>query len=122
MTAPAHPSRLFDAADPLPGLHWIVAEFFNAVHSQGRFLWALPTLVDRSGCVIDDVHCSFPDLDSPDPDDHFTGVRFGVLDDDVSLTDTAARAALQAACTRYLRQRPGDRVRVETLLDSCHWG
>lgn len=121
MTSSTQPTQLFSSAEKQGERSWIVTEFFAAVYSQGRFLWMLPTLANRSGCVIDEVYCSFPDLQSVDPDDHFFGVKFGVLDDEVILSNADAYAALVAVCKNYLRIHPAHRLQVEALLAECHW-
>lgn len=122
MTSSTQPTQLFSSAEKQGERYWIATEFFNAVYSQGRFLWMLPTLADRSGCVIDEVNCSFPDPKSVDPDDHFFGVKFGVLDDEVILSNADAYAVLVVACENYLRIHPAHRLQVEALLAECHWG
>ena len=88
--------------------HWIVKEFFNSIYQQDRFLWALPLIVEKKGCGVNEEFCFFPDLKDPDPVYHFAGVTFGTMDDEVIISEEQCNAYLKEACDRYLEYNPED--------------
>ena len=94
--------RLDRANDPLV----LAKEYFNLVHMMNGFFDALSNLTHRIGYSIGEGHCSFPDLDDPDPDFHFEGVRLGILDEEIVIGEQTFSRLLDTACDRYLELRP----------------
>jgi hypothetical protein len=97
---------------------WIVKEYFNAIYLQGRFLWALPLLIDKRGCVVNEVYCLFPDPSDPDPACHFEGVMFGIADDETIVTEEACSIYIKEACKNYLGLHPRDEGQIREILGS----
>jgi hypothetical protein len=109
-------SQLFDHVDYKNDPHWVAKEFFNSIYQQESFLWALPLLVERKGCGVNEEVCVFPDLDDPDPSFHFSGVMFVTFGDEVVISDDEFLRYLRVACTRYLQNHPERRVEVDEIL------
>lgn len=97
---------------------WIIKEFFNAIYSQDRFLWALPLLINKGGCVVNDDYCLFPDFSDNDPSSHFEGVMFGVGDDEIIVSDETYSVSVSEACKKYLELHPSDEPKVSEILGS----
>ena len=96
--------------------HWIAKQFFNSMYQQDRFLWALPLMVERTGCCVNEEFCFFPDLNDPDPVYHFSGVNFGTFDDEIIITDEQYNSYLIEACARYVEENPADKKKVNAIL------
>lgn len=109
-------NQLFKNIDFKNDPHWVVKEFFNSIYHQDKFLWALPLLVEKKGCGVNEEFCFFPDLNDPDPVYHFTGVTFGTMDDEVIVSDDQCNTYLKEACDRYLEENPKDRDLVTHAL------
>ncbi|WP_255566853.1 MULTISPECIES: ribonuclease toxin immunity protein CdiI [Photorhabdus] len=60
--------RLFEKIDYNSDSEWVMKEFFNSIYSQGEFLWALPLVLKKDGCGVNETYCIFPNLDDPDPE------------------------------------------------------
>lgn len=88
---------------------WIIKEFFNSVYDQGEFISVVNVISARRSCVINEDYCLFPELDSPDFELHFDGVKFGIMSDQIVITDDVFREFLCEACHRYIRFHPEDR-------------
>ena len=113
-------NQLFKNIDFKNDPYWVVKEFFNSIYQQDKFLWALPLLVEKKGCGVNEEFCFFPDLNDPDPVYHFTGVTFGTIGDEVIVTDDQCSTYLMDACDRYLKDNPEDRDLVTHALgESC---
>jgi hypothetical protein len=110
-------NKIFKSVDLNCDPHWIVKEFFNSIYRQGKFLWALPLIVEKKGCGLNEEFCFFPDLNDPDPVYHFSGVMFGTMGDEVIISDEQCNAYLQEACDRYLHENPDDHAVVTRMLN-----
>ncbi|MBW9336847.1 ribonuclease toxin immunity protein CdiI [Herbaspirillum sp. RU 5E] len=95
---------------------WIVKDFFNSLESRNRFLWALRLMVDRRGCAVNYDYCFFSDLSDPDPEYHFSGVKIGVGDNELQLTDEEFAEFLGRACERYMQLHPEEKDEVTSIL------
>lgn len=95
---------------------WIIKEFFNSLNVGGKFLWALPYVIDKVGCGIDETFCSFPDLNDPDPEYHFEGIMFGVWKGEIIVPEAVAFKYVRLACEKYLDLHPEDTEKVNELL------
>lgn len=101
--------KIFDKVDLKNDPYWVVKEFFNSIYQQDSFIWALPLLLSRKGCVINEEYCLFPNPDDPDPTCHFSGVLCGSMDDEVNVSDEIFQMHLREACDCYLRLHPNDK-------------
>lgn len=99
---------IFEKIDLKNDPYWVVKEFFNSIYQQDRFLWALPLLLSRKGCVVNEEYCLFPDPGDQDPSSHFSGVICGSFNDEVNVSDEIFLMHLKDACDRYLRLHPND--------------
>jgi len=107
---------IFENVNTKIGPTWIVKEFFNSLQSQERFLWALRLIVDRRGCAVNYDYCFFSDLNDPDPEYHFSGVKIGVGDHEIQLTDEEFAEFLGRACERYMQLHPEEKDEVTSIL------
>lgn len=94
---------------------WIIKEFFNSAYSQGSFVSVANAICERCSYVINEDYCLFPDLESPDPELHFDGVKFGIMHDQIVITNEECKLFLRAACDRYIQLHPDD----EHQLPGC---
>ena len=93
-----------------------VEEFMNSIYDQNRFLWALPLIVSKKGCVVNDDYCIFPDWTDPDPEFHFEGVMFGGVNGEAVISEHSCSKYINEACTRYLRLHPNDMREISNIL------
>jgi len=111
---------LFDNIDSRHDNGWIVKSFFNSIYSQGKFLWALPSLVSKAGCGVNEDYCAFPDFLDPDPELHFFGVKIGVFRDEVIISDDEFERILDFACDRYCALHPEDAEQLTDIRTKAH--
>lgn len=97
----------------------VALDFFNSVHAQGEFLWALPLLLKRFGCALNDDFCCFPDWADPDPDLHFEGVKIGSGGSELILSLEAFESVLREACARYIMLNPGQEGAVKSTVEAA---
>ncbi|WP_217470668.1 ribonuclease toxin immunity protein CdiI [Photorhabdus akhurstii] len=108
--------RLFEKIDYDNDSKWIMKEFFNSIYSQGEFLWALPLVLKKDGCGVNETYCTFPNLDDPDPEYHFEGVMFGVWEGEIIVPESTCFEYVKLACEKYLQLHPEDTEQVKSLL------
>jgi hypothetical protein len=108
--------QLFKNIDYASDNQWVVKEFFNSVFQQGDFLWVLPLISKKIGCTINDDFCFFSNLNDPDPTYNFSGVMFGIMDDELTISEDDFFKYLRVACDLYLMEKPSDRLEVERIL------
>jgi len=58
----------------------------------------------------------FSDLDDPDPIYHFSGVMFGMMEDEIIITEDELNSFLKEACDRYIEKNPEDKIKIENIL------
>jgi hypothetical protein len=114
--------KFFENVDYENNPHWVVKEFFNSIYQQGEFLWALPLIVGKRGCTVNEEFCFFPDLSDSDPVYHFQGVTFGTFGVEVVITDEQCGAYLREACERYVEKNPAARERIAAILNTSDTG
>lgn len=110
---------LFDANSFANESDRIVLSFFNSVHAQGRFLWALKLITSKQGCVVNEDYCLFPDPNDPDPSCHFDGVMFGGMNGEVIVCQAKYFEYIDTACRRYVMHNPDDTDNVNAILKAC---
>ena len=103
---------LFELSNVENDPEWIVKEFFNSAYLQREFVSAVNAISEGRSCVINEDYCLFPEPESSDPDLHFDGVKFGIMDDQVIVAHDAFRTFLRAACGRYIQLHPEDRDKL----------
>lgn len=108
--------QLFDSLDYQNDSHWVAKEFFNSIYQQDSFLWALPLLVQKKGCSVNEEYCFFPDPNDPDPASHFSGAMFGTMGEEVIVSDQQYESYLTEACNKFLENHPEFQVRVNAIL------
>lgn len=108
--------KLFKNVDCKNDPQWVVKEFFNSIYQRDNFLWVLPLIVENKGCGVNEDYCFFPDMNDPDPFYHVTGVTFGTMDNEVTISDDQCNTYLMEACDRYLEDNPEDRDLVINAL------
>jgi hypothetical protein len=101
------------------GDKWIVAEFFNSIHSQGIFVDVLRSIAAGEGYVVNEEYCIFPDLLDMDENLHFEGVMFGTFNDDVIISRPEFNFYLDAAVKRYLELHPEDELTIKEIMRGC---
>ncbi|MFA8329502.1 ribonuclease toxin immunity protein CdiI [Burkholderia ubonensis] len=107
-------TQLFRSSMSDDGIHATIKDFFNAIYLQDRFLWALPLLLGRRGCAVNNVYCLFPD--SSDPASNFDGVIFGVGSGEIVATEKLFLAYINDACCSYLALHPQDKSKIDEIL------
>lgn len=103
---------LFDMMPYNEDRYHTAKSFFNSLHSQHTFVLAVSTLVRKIGYVSNAEYCVFPDYDDPDPAGHFSGVAFGMGDNEVVVTCEEFETLLRKACDAYVQARPDDRQKI----------
>lgn len=86
------------------------------MYSQGRFMWALPLILERKGCAVNEDYCFFPDKNDPNPEYHFEGVKIGLMDDEVTLDYDELLTFIGLACNVYVKLHPEDKQKVDDLI------
>ncbi|MDE1483439.1 ribonuclease toxin immunity protein CdiI [Xenorhabdus bovienii] len=109
--------RLFEKIDYDNDSEWVMKEFFNSLYTQGKFLWALPHILKKSGCGVNETYCVFPDFDDPDPEYHFDGITFGVWEGEIIVPESVGFDYVKLACDKYLQLHPEDKDKINALLD-----
>jgi len=112
--------KLFEGIDYENDPEWVIKEFFNSIYSQHKFLWALPFILKRYGCCVNETACTFPDLDDPDPMCHFEGIMFSVYDGEIIVPESVGFNYVRLACERYINIHPDDQITVNDLLMQIH--
>ena len=110
--------RLFAKASPAEEGHRAVMDFFESVNEQGRFLWALSSLLKGVGCVVNEDYCAFPDWGDPDPELHFTGVKIGSFDQEATVSLEEFNSLMNEACAGYLILHPEDQESLRALVSA----
>jgi hypothetical protein len=91
---------------------WIIKEFFNSAYSQGEFISTVSAISKGRSCIINEDYCIFPEPESSDPEMQFDGVKFGIMDDQVLVTQDAFRTYLRTACGRFIQLHPEERDKL----------
>lgn len=91
---------------------WIIKEFFNTAYLQGEFVLVANAISEGRSCVINEDYCLFPEFESPDIELHFDGVKFGIMHDQVVVSNDTCRKFLHSACDRYIRLHPEDKDKI----------
>lgn len=112
-------SQIFNNVNQKNDPHWIVKEFFNSIYAQGKFLWALPLIVEKKGCGINEDFCFFPDLSDHDPVYHFEGVMFGIMHDEIIITEKECNYYVQKACASFTEKHPSELSTISSILKTC---
>jgi hypothetical protein len=93
-----------------------VQAFFNAIPNDS-FVRTVEHLVNSIGASFNDADCTFPgDLDPGD--EPFVGVQFGLLDNEVEISEIQFAKYLIEACESYVAQFPEDKETIEMLLQN----
>jgi hypothetical protein len=95
----------------------IAVDFFNSVYAQGEFLWALPLLLKRFGCALNDDFCCFPDCADPDPSLHFDGVKVGSGGGELVMSIEAFETVLRESCAQYIMLHPEQKGAVRLAIE-----
>ena len=109
---------IFEEVDSRTDPNWIVKEFFNSIYYQGRFLWALPLILERKGCGVNEDYCFFPDYSDPNPEYHFDGVKVGLMEDEVLISDRELLKFVRLACDKYVLLHPEHARQVAEITAS----
>jgi hypothetical protein len=56
-------------------------------------------------------------LTDPDPVYHFSGVMFGLMNEEVIITEEQSNLYLKEACERYLEENPDDRIQLNAIFN-----
>ncbi|WP_250151147.1 ribonuclease toxin immunity protein CdiI [Photorhabdus akhurstii] len=108
--------QLFGKVDYNNDPEWVMKEFFNSIYLQRKFLWALPFIVKKCGCCVNETDCTFPDLEDSDPAYHFEGIMFSVYSGEIIVPESVGFEYVRMACEKYLQLHPEDADQVNSLL------
>lgn len=97
--------------------NWVVKCFYNSIHVAEKFRWALPFIISRIGCGVEDSFCIFPDLNSFDPEMHFEGICFGFYDGEVTVSDKIGFEVTKDACYRYIALYPKEKNEIMKYIN-----
>ncbi|HGE9138216.1 TPA: ribonuclease toxin immunity protein CdiI [Yersinia enterocolitica] len=95
---------------------WVIKDFFNSLNLSERLVDGVLNIIHRTGFVINETYCHFPDLDDPDPECHFDGIMFGVWEGEVIVPESVGFEYVRLACEKYLQLHPEDTDKVKALL------
>ena len=98
-----------------------IKSYFDRMYNDGYFLMAISDILQKIDFVLDGAYCLFPDMESEDESEHFTGVSFEIGfsrsdDDAVIVSEAVCFQYIQLACERYLRKHPEDAEIINSLL------
>lgn len=91
-----------------------VQAFFNAI-SDSYFVQAIHYLSEGVGIGYEVTHCNFSNDREPD-EPPFEGAHFHVFEDEVFVTWSELRDFVKLACDSYVKNHPGDRLTLDSLL------
>ena len=95
---------------------WVIKDFFNSMNLYGRFIWTVKNIISKTGFVVDETFCSYPDWNDSDPESHFEGIMFGVWEGELIVTESVAFKYTRLACEKYLQLHPEDTDKINELL------
>jgi CDI immunity protein len=108
---------LFKELDYESDPYWVVKAFFNSINLSDSLSWAIPHILNRSGLVDDEAYCHFPDFSGPDPEFHFEGVMFGLMDDEVIVSEDVCFEHLNQAIEMYKKLHPEKQEEIDALVE-----
>ncbi len=79
-------------------------------------MWALPLILGRKGCGVNEDYCFFPDFTDPNPEYHFSGVKIGLMDDEVLITDEELSRFVRQACDKYVLLHPEHKQQLAEIV------
>ncbi|MDF7758536.1 ribonuclease toxin immunity protein CdiI [Kosakonia cowanii] len=112
--------KLFEGIDYENDPEWVIKEFYNSIYSQHKFLWALPFILKRYGCCVNETDCTFPDLDDPDPMCHFERIMFSVYGGEMIVPEFLGFNYVRLTCESYIKLHPDDQKTVNDLTMQIH--
>ncbi len=107
---------LFELIDYEKDDEWVLKDFFNSLHLQGKFLYGVDKIKKKQGFVINETYFHYPDLQGIDPDLHFEGMMFGVWEGEIIVSEETGFKYINLACERYLQLHPEDAEKINELM------
>ena len=107
---------IFNKIDCDNDKYWVIKSFFNSLNLSEKLLDGVSNIINRTGFVINEMYCHFPDLNNYDPEWHFEGIMFGVCEDEIVVPESVGFDYVRLACEKYLQLHPEDSAKVSTLL------
>ncbi|MFP1814116.1 ribonuclease toxin immunity protein CdiI [Lonsdalea quercina] len=107
---------LFKKIDYENDNEWVLKDFFNSLHLQGKFLYGVNNIIKRRGFVINETYLHYPDLQDIDPEFHFEGIMFGVWEGEIIVSEDVGFKYTRLACEKYLQLHPEDTDKINELL------
>ena len=103
----------------------VIKQYFDLMYHDHQFLDAVDCITQKQSYMQDGVYCFFPDWQSPEPEEHFEGVEFGLgyplQDEDIVRIDEATCYRwVEAACKQYLNRHPQAYVQIAMFLARTH--
>ena len=98
-----------------------IKTYFDFMYDEGDFLRAVSNIVQKKDCVMEGAYCLFPDMESEDESEHFSGVSFEIgfsltNENTVIVSEAVCFQYIQLACERYLRKHPEDAEIINSIL------
>lgn len=112
---------LFEKIDKDCDPHWLVKEVFNAFCHQGHFIYAIECMIEKCGITDEHDYCWFPQMDKPNPDFHFEGIKFGNIDDEIVISEQDFVEHVMEACRQFVKLHPKHHQQVKELLESSEY-
>src|SRR3954468_12821852 len=94
----------------------IIKYFFNSIYDHNKFMYAMKLVVNKTGCVINEDYCLFPDFVDADPSGHFEGVMFGGMFEETTVSEEKCHRYVDLDCERYVEMHPGEADKMSDLL------
>ncbi|MDU5476254.1 ribonuclease toxin immunity protein CdiI [Pantoea sp.] len=107
---------LFEKIDYDDDKMWVLKDFFNSLHLQGKLLYGVDKIIKKCGFVINETYCHYPDLQDIDPDFHFEGIMFGVWEGEIIVPESIGFKYARIACEKYIQLHLEDTEKVNELL------
>ncbi|OAT47882.1 hypothetical protein M997_1384 [Proteus hauseri ATCC 700826] len=100
---------------------WTIKSYFDLIYNEGCFLEAVSNLIQKESFVLDGIYCFFPDMNSSDVSEHFSGVKFGIgyplTDKDIiTVSEDICYKYIRLSCKKYLLMHPKDKIKINILL------
>ncbi len=108
---------IFSPFDIQNDIDWAAKAFLNSICDQDMFLWALPLIISRQGCSSNEVSCFFPDYTDYDPAWHFSGVKFGFVNENVIVSEEKTAEYLAKTCQQFLIENPSEEPTIATIFN-----
>lgn len=109
---------IFEKIDYKNDPYWVVKDFYNSINLADKFIWALPFIVEKVGCGVEESFCDFPDYSSNDTETFFEGINFGIYGAQIIVSEKIGFQITKKACDNFIHLHPEKKKIVINFIKS----